>query len=125
MRTSVSSQLVIIVVALGSCSASSIFINAYGSEKTLQSIERGNFARSTMLLREFVEQDNRDAAKNRNLNATNDVNPSIDLQGEKRNSYGAPPSDIKEQMDRLVLAYPGAIDRHDGEMLFMKNGTRF
>jgi D-alanyl-D-alanine carboxypeptidase len=125
MRTSVSSQLLIIVVALGSCSATSIFINAYGSETTLSSIERGNFVRSTMLIREFMEQDNRDAAKNRNLNAANDVNLSNDLQGAKLNSYGAPASDIKGQIDRLVLAYPGAIDRHDGEMLFMKNGTRF
>jgi hypothetical protein len=72
MRTFVRSQLVIIVIALASCSASGLFSQAYASE-----------------------------------------------------AYGAAPSNIKEYLDRLVLAYPSAIERHDGKFLFMKNGTRF
>jgi D-alanyl-D-alanine carboxypeptidase-like protein len=72
MRTFVRSQLVMIVIALGFCSVSSLFNNAHASDL-----------------------------------------------------YGAEPSNIKEHLDRLVLAYPDAIDRHDGKFLYLKNGTRF
>ena len=72
MRTFIHSKLVTIVIALGLCGASSLFIRAHASE-----------------------------------------------------SYGAAPSNIKEYLDRLVLAYPNAIDRHDGNFLVMKTGIRF
>jgi hypothetical protein len=61
MRTFIHSRLALMVIVLGLCSASSLFINAHASEV-----------------------------------------------------YGAAPSNIKECLDRLVLAYPNAIDRHDG-----------
>ena len=72
MRKFVRSQLVVIVIALGLCSASSLSINAHASEP-----------------------------------------------------YGAAPSNINEYLDKLVLAYPDAIDRHDGKFLYMRNGARF
>jgi hypothetical protein len=40
-------------------------------------------------------------------------------------AYGAAQTNIKEYLDKLVLAYPSQIERHDGKFLFMKNGTRF
>lgn len=39
--------------------------------------------------------------------------------------YGAPPASIKEDLDRLVRAYPDTIASHDGTFLVLKNGTRF
>src|SRR5664280_397114 len=50
---------------------------------------------------------------------------SLFINAHASEAYGAAPSNIKEHLDRLVLAYPNAIDRHDGKFLFMKNGTRF
>jgi hypothetical protein len=39
--------------------------------------------------------------------------------------YGAPPDKIKEFLDRLVNSYPDKISRHDGEILFLKDGRQF
>ena len=39
--------------------------------------------------------------------------------------YGAVPSSIKEDLDRLVAAYPDTVAGHDGTFLTLKNGTRF
>ena len=39
--------------------------------------------------------------------------------------YGAAPGSIKEDLDRLVRAYPAAIAGHDGAFLMLRNGTRF
>jgi len=50
---------------------------------------------------------------------------SLFVNAHASESYGAAPSNIKEYLDRLVLAYPNTIDRHDGKFLFMKNGARF
>jgi len=47
------------------------------------------------------------------------------VSNEKQYSYGAASSNIKTHLDRLVLAYPDAIEGHDGKLLFLKNGTQF
>jgi hypothetical protein len=39
--------------------------------------------------------------------------------------YGAAPTSIKDDLDRLVRAYPDAIASHDGAFLVLKDGTRF
>jgi hypothetical protein len=39
--------------------------------------------------------------------------------------YGAAPASIKDDLDRLVRAYPGTIAGHDGAFLTLRNGTRF
>src|SRR5262245_15102674 len=39
--------------------------------------------------------------------------------------YGAVPASIKDDLDRLVHAYPDAIASHDGAFLVLKDGTRF
>ena len=41
-----------------------------------------------------------------------------------QDSYGAPPPDIKERLDRLVRAYPDSIAGVEGEHLVLGNGTR-
>jgi D-alanyl-D-alanine carboxypeptidase len=110
MQTIFRSQL-IVTMALGACGAVSVFIDAYASESRLQSAARGRHVRPTTLSRQLAEVD--------------DPKPSNSLDGAKRNSYGAPSSDIKQQLDRLVRAYPDAIERHDGVTLFMKNGAQF
>ena len=38
--------------------------------------------------------------------------------------YGAAPSSLKEDLDRLVAAYPDTVAGHDGTFLMLKNGTR-
>jgi hypothetical protein len=40
-------------------------------------------------------------------------------------TYGAPPPDIKSDLNRLAGAYPDWIAGYDGEFLALKNGTRF
>ena len=44
---------------------------------------------------------------------------------ENRNSYGAAPSNLREHLDKLMRAYPNAIEQHDDKYLYMKNGARF
>jgi hypothetical protein len=39
--------------------------------------------------------------------------------------YGAAPSSIKENLDRLVAAYPDTVAGHDGTFVTLRNGTRF
>ena len=39
--------------------------------------------------------------------------------------YGAAPSSLKTDLDRLVASYPGTVAGHDGTFLMLKNGTRF
>ena len=39
--------------------------------------------------------------------------------------YGTAPESIKQDLDRLVAAYPDTIAGHDGTFLTLKNGTRF
>ena len=39
--------------------------------------------------------------------------------------YGAATSSLKEDLDRLVAAYPGTVAGHDNMFLTLKNGTRF
>jgi hypothetical protein len=39
--------------------------------------------------------------------------------------YGAAPASIKDDLDRLVAAYPDTIAGHDGTFVVLKNGTRF
>jgi hypothetical protein len=39
--------------------------------------------------------------------------------------YGAPPASIKDDLDRLVQAYPDTIASHDGTFLVLRNGTQF
>ena len=39
--------------------------------------------------------------------------------------YGAAPDSIKQDLDRLVAAYPDTVAGHDGTFLTLKNGTRF
>jgi hypothetical protein len=39
--------------------------------------------------------------------------------------YGAAPTSLKEDLDRLVAAYPDTIAGHDDTFLTLKNGTRF
>jgi hypothetical protein len=39
--------------------------------------------------------------------------------------YGAAPDSIKQDLDRLVAAYPETIASHDGTFLVLRNGTRF
>ena len=39
--------------------------------------------------------------------------------------YGAAPSSLKEDLDRLVAAYPDTVAGHDNTFLTLKNGTRF
>ena len=39
--------------------------------------------------------------------------------------YGAAPSSLKGDLDRLVASYPGTVAGHDGTFLMLKNGTRF
>jgi hypothetical protein len=38
--------------------------------------------------------------------------------------YGAAPASIRQNLDRLVAAYPDTIAGHDGTFLTLKNGTR-
>ncbi len=40
-------------------------------------------------------------------------------------TYGAAPSGIREHLDRLVRVYPDTIERHDGKVLFLRNGKQF
>ena len=39
--------------------------------------------------------------------------------------YGAVPDSIKQDLDRLVAAYPDTVAGHDGTFLTLRNGTRF
>jgi D-alanyl-D-alanine carboxypeptidase len=39
--------------------------------------------------------------------------------------YGAAPSSLKGDLDRLVASYPATVAGHDGAFLTLKNGTRF
>ena len=39
--------------------------------------------------------------------------------------YGAVPDSIKQDLDRLVAAYPDTVAGHDSTFLTLKNGTRF
>ena len=39
--------------------------------------------------------------------------------------YGAAPSSLKGDLDRLVASYPATVAGHDGAFLALKNGTRF
>ena len=39
--------------------------------------------------------------------------------------YGAATSSLKEDLDRLVAAYPDTVAGHDNMFLTLKNGTRF
>ncbi|MFZ0621728.1 MAG: M15 family metallopeptidase [Pseudolabrys sp.] len=40
-------------------------------------------------------------------------------------SYGAPPNNIKDYLDRLVSSYPDTVGGYDNEFLILKNGTKF
>jgi hypothetical protein len=40
-------------------------------------------------------------------------------------SYGAPPKDINEYMDRLVRYYSGTVSGYDNEFLILRNGKKF
>jgi hypothetical protein len=39
--------------------------------------------------------------------------------------YGAAPDSLKQDLDRLVAAYPGTVAGHDGTFLTLRNGARF
>ena len=43
---------------------------------------------------------------------------------QAQSSYGAPPPDIAERLDRLVRAYPDAIAGVEGAYLVLRNGTK-
>jgi hypothetical protein len=45
--------------------------------------------------------------------------------GRADETYGAPPKNIKEYLDRLVQSYPDTIKEHDDTFLVLKNGTKF
>jgi hypothetical protein len=51
------------------------------------------------------------------------VIPRRDAHAAQR--YGAPPASIRQDLDRLVAAYPDAIASHDGTFLVLRNGTKF
>jgi hypothetical protein len=110
LQTMFRSEL-IVAIALGACGTSGVFIDAFAHEGLLQTAAGDKYALVTTVSRRVAEAD--------------DPKPSNSLDGEKRKSYGGAPSDIKRQLDKLVLAYPDAIERHDGVTLFMKNGARF
>ena len=40
-------------------------------------------------------------------------------------TYGAPPNNIKEYLERLVHYYSDTVSRYDDEFLYLKNGTKF
>jgi hypothetical protein len=44
--------------------------------------------------------------------------------GRAAESYGAPPVDLKERLDRLVRSYPDWIASHDDAFVILRNGTR-
>jgi len=46
-------------------------------------------------------------------------------QERHQERYGATPQSIKDDLDRLVRAYPDAVAGHDGTFLTLKDGTRF
>jgi hypothetical protein len=46
-------------------------------------------------------------------------------QTHAQERYGAAPGAIKEDLDRLVRAYPDKIASHDSTFLILRNGTRF
>jgi hypothetical protein len=46
-------------------------------------------------------------------------------QERHQERYGAAPHSIKDDLDRLVRAYPDAIAGHDGTFLTLKDGARF
>src|SRR6185503_19303486 len=48
--------------------------------------------------------------------------PSATGAGER---YGAAPDSVKQDLDRLVAAYPDTVAGHDNTVLTLKNGTRF
>src|SRR4051794_27031244 len=48
---------------------------------------------------------------------------NISCEGD--DSYGQPPTNIKEHLDKLVKSYPHFIASHDNEILILKDGTTF
>jgi D-alanyl-D-alanine carboxypeptidase len=50
---------------------------------------------------------------------------SLFIHAHASESFGAAPSSIRDHLDKLVRAYPNAIERHDGKFLFLKDGKRF
>jgi hypothetical protein len=50
---------------------------------------------------------------------------SANAQNKSDASYGAPPSGIAPDLDRLVSAYPDWIAGHDDTFLVLKNGVKF
>ena len=40
-------------------------------------------------------------------------------------SFGAPPTDISDKLDKLARAYPDFVASHDAQWLYMKDGRKF